>query len=313
MKNQIFYRLIQLILTLFGVTLISFAIVYFSPIDPVRAMFAASGNIPSEEVMEAMRQEWGLHRPFWTQYGDWLWNCLHGDFGTSFSQGAPVSKILMARLWPTIELTLYSLLFMVMMAVPLGVLSALYHNKLADYIIRAISFVAISMPNFWFGLLMLYFVALELGLISVVSTKVDFEKLFLPAFTLAFTMAGKYSRQVRAAILEEINQDYVIGAKALGLSKRQILWKHIMPNAMLPLITLFGLSIGSLLGGTAVVEIIFSVPALGSLAISAITSMDYPVIQAYVLWIALIYMSVNFIVDISYEYLDPRLRLKRLS
>ncbi len=313
MRSQILYRLTQFVLTLFGVSLVSFLIVYLSPVDPVRAMFAASGNIPSEEVMQAMRVEWGLDKSFFEQYGSWLWRALQGDFGTSFSQGAPVSALLMARLWPTVYLTFLSLIMMIALAIPLGVISALYHNKIADYIVRFITFISISMPNFWLGLILLYVAALKLRIINVVSTQIDFEKLFLPALTLAIAMAGKYARQVRAAILEEVNQDYVIGARALGLSERQVLWKHIMPNAMLPLITLFGLSIGSLLGGTAVVEIIFSVPALGSLAITAITAMDYPLIQGYVLWIALIYMLVNFIVDISYGYLDPRIKLKRLS
>ena len=164
------------------------------------------------------------------------------------------------------------------------------------------------MPNFWVGLLLLYIVAMKLGLVPVVSTRMDLQKMLLPAFTLAFAMAGKYARQVRAAILEELHQDYVSGARARGLSWRRVLWYHVFPNAILPLITMLGLSLGSLLGGTAVVEVIFSYPALGSLAISAITSMDYPLIQGYVLWIALIYMLVNLAVDFSYQRLDPRLR-----
>ena len=145
-------------------------------------------------------------------------------------------------------------------------------------------------------------------ILPVVSTGDGFEKIILPSLTLAFAMAAKYTRQVRTIILEELNKDYVIGAKARGINSKTILWKHIFPNSLLPLLTLIGLSLGSLLGGTAVVEVIFSYPGLGNMAVSAITSYDYPLIQAYVLWIALIYMILNLIIDISYSYLDPRIR-----
>ncbi len=308
LKNKWFHRIIQLIISLFGISIISFLLIYLSPVDPVRAMFAVSGSIPSEEILEQMRTELGLNRPFYIQYFDWLINCLQGDFGTSITHGQPVSELLLKRLVPTINLTLLSMLFMIMIALPLGILSAINQNKIIDNVMRFITFIQISMPNFWVGLLLMYFVALKLGIVNVYSAEMGFEKLFLPSLTLAFAMGGKYARQVRASILEELSQDYVIGARSRGISEREILWKHVMPNALLPLITLLGLSIGSLLGGTAVVEIIFSYPALGSLAISAITAMDYPLIQGFVLWIALVYMLVNIIVDISYEYIDPRLR-----
>ena len=209
---------------------------------------------------------------------------------------------------PTIQLALLSLVIMVLVAVPIGVYSALRQNSILDYLLRGTTFISISMPNFWVGLLLLYVVAMKLGWLPVVSNQMNFQRLILTAVTLAIAMAGKYARQVRAAILEELRQDYVAGARARGLSERCVLWCHVLPNAVLPLITMLGLSLGSLLGGTAVAEVIFSYPALGSLAISAITSRDYPLIQGYVLWIALIYMAVNLVVDLSYNRLDPRLR-----
>ena len=159
--------------------------------------------------------------------------------------------------------------------------------------------------------MLLYVVALKFKLLPVISTGDGIEKMILPVLTLAFAMSAKYTRQVRTAILEELNQDYVIGARARGIKESTILWRHVFPNALLPLITLLGLSLGSLLGGTAVVEVIFSYPGLGSLAVSAIKSYDYPLIQAYVMWIALIYMVINLLVDISYGYLDPRIRERR--
>lgn len=308
MKRKIGYRLAHIFLVLLGVSFLSFLLMYVSPGDPVRAMYAVSGSIPSEEVLEQTREELGLNDPFFIQYGNWISNCLRGDFGTSYSKGEAVATLLMERVMPTIQLALLSLVIMVLVAVPIGVYSALRQNSILDYLLRGTTFISISMPNFWVGLLLLYVVAMKLGWLPVVSNQMNFQRLILPAVTLAIAMAGKYARQVRAAILEELRQDYVAGARARGLSERCVLWCHVIPNAVLPLITMLGLSLGSLLGGTAVVEVIFSYPALGSLAISAITSRDYPLIQGYVLWIALIYMAVNLVVDLSYNRLDPRLR-----
>lgn len=308
MKRKIGYRLAHIFLVLLGVSFLSFLLMYVSPGDPVRAMYAVSGSIPSEEVLEQTREELGLNDPFIIQYGNWISNCLRGDFGTSYSKGEAVATLLMERVMPTIQLALLSLVIMVLVAVPIGVYSALRQNSILDYLLRGTTFISISMPNFWVGLLLLYVVAMKLGWLPVVSNQMNFQRLILPAVTLAIAMAGKYARQVRAAILEELRQDYVAGARARGLSERCVLWCHVLPNAVLPLITMLGLSLGSLLGGTAVVEVIFSYPALGSLAISAITSRDYPLIQGYVLWIALIFMAVNLVVDLSYNRLDPRLR-----
>ena len=308
MKRKISYRLAHIFLVLLGVSFLSFLLMYVSPGDPVRAMYAVSGSIPSEEVLEQTREELGLNDPFFIQYGNWVSNCLRGDFGTSYSKGEAVATLLMERVMPTIQLALLSLVIMILVAVPIGVYSALRQNSILDYLLRGTTFISISMPNFWVGLLLLYVVAMKLGWLPVVSNQMNYQRLILPAVTLAIAMAGKYARQVRAAILEELRQDYVAGARARGLSERCVLWCHVLPNAVLPLITMLGLSLGSLLGGTAVAEVIFSYPALGSLAISAITSRDYPLIQGYVLWIALIYMAVNLVVDLSYNRLDPRLR-----
>ena len=307
-RKRVLYRLLHILLVLIGVSFLSFLLMYAAPGDPVRAMYAVSGSTPPEEVLEQTREEMGLNDPFLVQYVRWVAGCLRGDFGTSYSQGIAVSDLLLERVGPTVQLALLSLVMMVALAVPIGIFSALRQNTLLDYLLRGITFVGISMPNFWVGLLLLYVVAMKLHLLPVVSTQMNFQRLILPALTLALAMAGKYARQVRTAILEELRQDYVAGARARGLSERCILWCHVLPNAVLPLITMLGLSLGSLLGGTAVVEVIFSYPALGSLAIDAITSMDYPLIQGYVLWIALIYMAVNLVVDLSYHRLDPRLQ-----
>ena len=168
-----------------------------------------------------------------------------------------------------------------------------------------------SVPGFWVGLILILIFAVNLKLVPAISSGGDLRSLILPACTLAFAMTAKYTRQVRTAVLEELHQDYVIGARARGVSERKIIWGNVLPNSMLPLITLLGLSMGSLLGGTAIVEVIFTYPGMGNLAVNAITGLDYPVVQAYVLWVALIYMVINLIVDISYNFIDPRMRVKR--
>ena len=304
-------RLLQILIVLVGVSFLSFLLIYISPGDPVTTMFASTGTMPSEQVINETREELGLNRLFLEQYGTWLTNCLHGNFGNSFSMHRPVADLLLSRLMPTIKLSLLSLALMLAVSVPFGVLSAVYREKPIDFLVRGVSFFGVSMPNFWVGLLLLYVVALKLRLVPTVSTEGGFKQLILPAITLAFAMSAKYTRQVRTAVLEELNQDYVTGARARGLSERTILWRHVFPNALLPLVTMLGLSLGSLLGGTAVVEVIFGYQGLGNLAVTAITAMDYPLVQGFVLWIALIYMVINLIVDISYEFLDPRIREKR--
>ena len=309
--KQLVRRFLQIILVLIGISFFTFILMFLSPGDPVRTMYAAAGTMPTEEVLQARRDELGLNDPVLVQYGRWLGNCLHGDFGTSYSNNKPVAQLLAARLWPTLKLALASLVLMLVFAVPLGMLSAVYRNSIIDYAVRGFTFLGVSMPNFWVGLMLLYFVCLKLGLLPVVSAGTGFKKLILPAVTLAFAMASKYTRQVRTAVLEELHQDYVTGARARGAKESEILWKQVFPNSLLPLITMLGLSLGSLLGGTAVVEVIFGYQGLGNLAVSAITSYDYNLIQGYVLWIALIYMVINLLVDISYYFVDPRIRVKR--
>ena len=309
-KKQMLSRFLQIILVLIGISFLTFILIYMAPGDPVRAMFAASGNIPSESVLNEIREELGLNDPVLVQNFRWLGNCLKGDFGHSYSTGKPVAQLLSARLWPTLKLSLLSLLLMLIVAVPLGMLSAVHQNKPIDFIVRGASFIGVSMPNFWVGLMLLYFICLKLGWLPVVSAGQGFKKIILPAVTLAFAMASKYTRQVRTAVLEELHQDYVIGARARGASEKEILWKQVFPNSLLPLITMLGLSLGSLLGGTAVVEVIFGYQGLGNLAVSAILNYDYNLIQGYVLWVALIYMVVNLLVDISYYLVDPRIRAR---
>ena len=210
--------------------------------------------------------------------------------------------------WPTLRLALMSLLLMIIISIPLGILSAVYQNKWPDYIVRAVTFFGVSVPSFWEGLIFMSIFGVALRWVSVSGGSTDFKSLILPSFTLAIAMSAKYTRQVRNAVLDELHQDYVTGALMRGAKESTILWKHVLPNAMLPLVTLLGLSLGSLLGGTAVVEIIYNWSGMGSMAVKVISCRDYPLVQGYVLWIAILYMGINLLVDLSYNFLDPRLK-----
>ena len=310
MKKKLALRLAQILVVLVGISFVTFLLTYLSPGDPVRNMYTAAGIMPTEELVAETREELGLNDPLPTQYLRWLRNCLRGDFGKSYTLNKPVTELLLGRLWPTVKLTLLSMGLMLLMAVPLGMLSAVYKGRWIDYLVRGLTFVGCAMPNFWVGLLLMLAFCVHIKAFPVISSAGDLRSIFLPALTLALAMSSKYTRQVRTAVLEELNQDYVVGARARGVRESVILWRNVFPNALLPLITMFGLSVGSLLGGTSVVEVIFSYPGLGNLAVSAITSSDYNLIQGYVLWLALIYMVINLLVDASYGAVDPRMRAK---
>ena len=309
--RQLEKRLLQIVLVALGISFLTFLITYLAPGDPVRTMYAAAGIMPSEEIIQETREAMGLNRPLLVQYLDWLKNCLQGDFGTSYAYHKSVSELLLNRLWPTLKLALLAMVLMLAVSVPIGMAQATRKNSILDYVLRCLTFFGVSMPNFWVGLLLMLFFCVRLKLLPVVSSAGDFKSLILPAVTLAFAMSAKYTRQVRTAILEELSQDYVTGARARGVKEWRVLWLNVFPNSLLPLVTMLGLSLGSLLGGTAVVEVIFSYPGMGSLAVSAITAYDYPLIQGYVLWISLIYMLVNLAVDLSYSCIDPRMRERR--
>ena len=310
-RKQLVSRLLQIVVVLIGISFLTFLLTYLSPGDPVRTMLSATGVMPSEELVQSIREEMGLNDPFFTQYFRWLGNCLHGDFGDSYSFSRPVVELLAARLWPTLKLTIFSMVLMLIISVPLGMCSAVYKDSWIDNLVRGFTFLGISLPNFWVGLLLMLVFCVQVNWLPVICSGGDFKSMILPSVTLAIAMSSKYTRQVRTAVLEELSQDYVTGARARGVAEWKVLWLNVFPNSLLPLITMLGLSAGSLLGGTSVVEVIFSYPGLGNLAVSAITSCDYNLIQGYVLWIALIYMAINLAVDISYNFVDPRMRLKR--
>lgn len=307
-KKRFARRFAQFLIVLFGISFLTFGLTYLSPGDPAEIMLTECGNIPTPELLEKTRAELGLDQPFLIQYGRWLKGVVTGDMGTSYSMKMPVVEKLTACFWPTLKLALMSLLIMVVVSVPLGILSAVHQNQWPDYLVRGLTFFGVSIPSFWIGLIMLSIFGVQLRWVSVAGGSIDFKSLILPAVTLAIAMSAKYTRQVRIAVLDELNQDYVTGARMRGIRESAILWRHVLPNVMLPLVTLLGLSLGSLLGGTAVVENIYNWPGMGSMAVKAISCSDYPLVQGYVLWIAILYMGINLLVDLSYSHLDPRLK-----
>ena len=309
MKKYLIRRLLFLIPIMLVLSFFVFALTYLSPSDPVTLKYARMGATPDKEMVERTKEEMGLNDPFIVQYGRWLGRVLHGDLGESYKYGTSVWQALTERIPNTLMLAGATILLTVLIAVPLGILCAVYQNKFIDYLLRLISFFGVSMPSFWVGFLLMYLFGVKLKLLPVMGSG-NFRSLILPSLTLAFWMVSLYVRRVRGSMLEEMNKDYLTGGLARGLPKRQIILRQILPNSLLSVITMFGMSIGNLMGGATVVETIFEWQGVGKMAIDAISVKDFPVIQGYILWMAMIYVLVNLGVDLLYHVLDPRVRLE---
>lgn len=309
MKKYIVKRILQLLPILLGITFLSFAMMRLAGSDAVTEMYSNTGSAVSEEVLDAAREELGLNRPFLVQYFSWLGEMLRGNMGVSYISGRDVFATFVSKLPATLLLTVLSVLLTIVISVPLGILAAVKQGRLADQVLRFLSFIGNAMPNFFVALLLMQLLSMKLRWLPVISDGTTIRSAIMPMLTLAIAMSAKYMRQVRTAVLEELNKEYVNGAMARGVSERVILWKSVMRSALLTIVTLLALSIGSLLGGTAIVESIFMWDGVGKLTIAAIQMRDYPLIQAYVVWMAIIYVVVNLITDLLYRVLDPKIRL----
>lgn len=317
MKGYIAKRFLQLIPILIGITFLSFSLMYLAGGDAVTATLENQGVAVSQEIIDAKKHELGLDKPFIEQYGTWLVGLMTGDMGVSYVSDKEVFATFTSKLPATVVLTIVSVLLTIVISVPLGILAAVKQNRFTDYLIRVLSFIGNSLPNFFAALLLILVFSVCLGWFPVVSSSIgktglaslSIQGTILPAFTLAIAMSSKYTRQIRATVLEELNKPYVIGARARGISERTILIKHVLKSCMIMIVTLLALSIGDLLGGTAIVETIFQWDGVGKLAVDSITMRDYPLIQAYVVWMAIIYVMVNLVADLVYHRLDPRVRL----
>ena len=307
MKKYVISRLIQLIPILIGVTFLTFAMMQLAADDAVDVIYEQAGSV-SEEIKAAKRAELGLDKPFLIQYANWLKGVATGDMGKSFISGKLVFETFADKLPATVELMIVSILLTIFIATPLGIIAAVNQNKFTDYIIRTFSFIGNSLPNFFAGLLLIYFLALKLNLLPIMGDPNSWKSVVMPALTLTIAMGAKYTRQIRAVVLEELDKPYVTGAKSRGVKEYTILTKSVLRSTLIMIITLLALSMGSLLGGTAIVETIFMWDGVGKMAVDAILTRDYPLIQAYVVWMSIIYVMMNLSADLLYHYLDPRIR-----
>lgn len=306
MGKYIQKRLMGLIIVLIGITFFSFMISNISPVDPAEAFLRRSIQNVSEKQIQELREEMGLDLPIYRQYLKWISNALCGDFGESLVSKKPVIEEIAKRFPATLILVGAALLMIVIITVPIGVLCAVYKDSIFDNLIRVITILGISIPNFWLGFMLLFLFGVWLKLVPIVGYG-SMKNVILPSATLAVAIAASSIRLLRSNILENMNKDYVIYARARGISKRKIIWKHILINAMSPMVTLFGQTIGYMIAGTAIVESVFSWPGIGRYAVDAIFARDLPVINAYVLIMAAIFVICNSLADIVNARLNPQM------
>ena len=307
MRRSIVRRVLQFIPVLLGITFLAFLLIYLSPSDPVSVRMSAGGISVSPEIMESMRRSMGLDRPLLVQYGDWLWNILHGNMGKSYITDADVLDQILKALPYTLKMAGASLLLTLCISIPVGILTAAMQNSKFDYVVRVMAFVGNALPNFIIALCLMFIFSYRLGWIPVLATTKPIG-LILPALTLALVMSSRYIRQIRAAMLDELSKGYVVGLRSRGLSETTILYKNVLKNIMVTVITLTGISLGSLLGGTVIVETVFTWPGLGNLIMEGISQRDYPVVQAVIVWMASAFMVVNLLTDISYTVFNPKIK-----
>lgn len=306
-------RFLTFVATLLGASIVVFLVLEILPGDPSMTLLGADAD---EEAYAALRLKLGLDDPAFVRYFEWMWGMFHGDFGVSYAYSVPVMELVWGSLGLTVPLAMFAMAITVVVALGLGVFAASRHNKPGDYVIMTISQLGIAVPNFWFGILLILFFAVNLGWFKA-GGFVQWEdgvwlavkSLFLPAIALATVQAAILARTTRSAVLETFREDYVRTARAKGLTRSQTLWRHVLRNALIPVITVMGLQFANLLAGTIVIESVFSLPGLGKLVFQAIANRDMPVVKDIVLLLAGMVIVVNFIVDVTYAVIDPRLKV----
>jgi peptide/nickel transport system permease protein len=311
--RQILSRLIALVPMLLGLSIASFALVHVIPGDPALVMLGGEGT--PQQVAE-LRQQLGLDRPLPVRYWEWLTRVVRGDLGESLYNRTRVTDELVWRLPTTLTLVLMSLILSIGIGVPAGIASAVYRNTWVDHAARLLTLVSLSVPSFWLGLMLIILFSLKLNLLPIVGYKsvvTDFwfgiRFLILPSFALGTYLAALLARLVRSSVLEVLGQDYIRTARAKGLREKAVLFRHALRNALIPAVTVIGINVGILLGGSVVIETLFVLPGVGQFVVTSLYNRDLPVIQGLILYISILYVLVNLVVDVLYTYLDPRLRL----
>ncbi|MCE5209729.1 MAG: ABC transporter permease [Chloroflexi bacterium] len=315
MVRYIFRRLLALLPTVLGISLVVFIIMHLIPGDTISAMIGTKQKL-TEAQMASLRAYFGLDRPLWEQYVRWLYNAIQGNFGISIRSGIPVTTEILSRVPMTLELTLLSVTIGLFIGIPLGVWSSVNQGKLADWLGRTISMMGLAMPSFWLGTLIIYVLSVFFHYLPNTGNFVslfedplgNLKQIIFPALTLGFSFSANILRTTRSAMLEEINKDYAMTARAKGTTKPGIIWRHCFRNALIPIITLIGLEIGGLFGGAVIVENIFAMPGLGRLLLNAIQQRDYALIQGSIVFVATMFVLVNLLADLTYAAADPRIR-----
>jgi ABC-type dipeptide/oligopeptide/nickel transport system permease component len=297
-------RIVLTVPVLVGVATLVFALIHLVPGDPAAAMLGESAS-PAD--LGELRARLGLDRPLLVQYGEFLRGLVAGDLGTSFRYGTPVTREIVQRLGATAELAVVAIVVAIVIAVPLGILGALYRGRAIDQAAMTVSLAGIAMPNFWLGPLLAIVFSVQLGWLPVSGTG-TWRHLVLPALTLGAALAALTARMTRASLIDELGELYVLAARARGLSRLATVVRHALRNSLIPVVTIVGLQLGSVLTGTIITETIFSWPGVGRLLIQAISFRDYPLVQGCILLIAVTYVAMNLLVDVAYAWLDPRIR-----
>jgi peptide/nickel transport system permease protein len=310
-------KLLTAFMQLWIVATLIFSVMYIMPGDPVMLLLGADSN-PSPEAVASMRAQLGLDQPVVSQYFVWLWNALHLDFGKSLTNGYPVANYVMQNLPRTLELAFAAILIASIVGVPLGVAAALKRGSARDTVLTSVATLGISVPVYIVGTLLVLAFSLKLGWLpasgytDIARNAVEhFRKLTLPAIALGFGLAASIARMTRSSVLEILGRDFVRALRAKGMSERRIIWQHVLRNAAIPIVTIIGLQLGNLMGGTVLVEAMFNWPGLSTLLVGAVSARNYPLVQGSMLAIAAAFILINLLVDLLYSLLDPRIRRKR--
>lgn len=306
MKAYVIKRLLGVIPLLFLVTFLAFILINLRTSDPAEIALRVNQITPTEEMVQSMREELGLDKPFLTQYKDWMLNSLQGEFGTSYVNKKPVLEELQQAIPPTLQLAAATLAIIVLFSITIGIICSIFENRWQDRLLRGIIFVLAAMPSFWIGLLLMWYFAVYLGILPTSGMDRP-SSIILPALTLSLTFLSTYVRLIRNNMIQNKHENFVLYAKVRGLKESTITWK-IFANSIQSSLTAFGMSIPRLIAGTVVVENIFAWPGIGRLCVKAIFNSDYPVIQSYIFIMAVLFIACNLIVDIIIVLIDPRLR-----
>ncbi len=317
--NYVAQRLLAFPVILLGVSVIVFVAIRLVPGDAITAMLGTEAGLLTDTQRAALASYFGLDQPWLAQYGRWIAGLLHGDLGVSVTYGKPVLEVVLSHFPLTLELALLSMVIALVVGVPAGVFAATRNGRIADLVVRILAMLGQSTPSFVLGLLLIFGLSVVFGALPAMGDFVplttnplgNLEQMILPAIVLGFAFAASVTRITRSAMLDVLNDDYVRTARSKGAPARDVVWRHALPNALIPVVTLSGVEFGYLLGGAVIVEQIFALPGLGRLVLEAITQRDYALVEGAVLFIALNFMILNLLVDLAYAALDPRVRLGR--